>query len=255
MPSMLLRGQGHACHTRPCTRAYAPASSCHGPTHSQTAQAAVSPGAPHRRHDALPAQHVKQRGRTSSWPAGPGQPPWQRCSGAHRGQPRCAGPARSWRRPLQTQTPAGTTRAGSWPSTASGPAPHTHAPVRGGGDCAGFSGGPCSSATSDGDSGSVFGVEGPGFGVQRCCADHVHGCSAARSGGALRRLTDRADLPGLQHAVGSTQAGPSTFMEVTSCRKSATPLRAGSSKPCWLKKSMQDSLGPWYTTWPVPHTV
>ena len=44
------------------------------------------------------------------------------------------------------------------------------------------------------------------------------------------------------------EPGSRTFREVTSCRKSATPLREGSWKPCWLKKAMQDSLGPWYTT-------
>lgn len=38
-----------------------------------------------------------------------------------------------------------------------------------------------------------------------------------------------------------------SFREVTSCRKSATPLRSGHLNPSGSKKSNTFSRGPWYT--------
>ena len=42
-----------------------------------------------------------------------------------------------------------------------------------------------------------------------------------------------------------------SFLEVTSCRKSAMPLRSGSRKPRPLKKGSTSSRGPWNTTCPA----
>ena len=60
-------------------------------------------------------------------------------------------------------------------------------------------------------------------------------------------------LPGTRRAIGWYTAGVTfwSLRDVTSCRKSATPLRSGHTNPCCSKNSTTFSRGPWYTMYPA----